>query len=342
MTRVLWALLGAILAVYPSAALSALVTSWLFGLNTPSLAEEVANGDRTSLIQTALVGGLMGALAAFGVFLRIAYFCMGCGLLFAFLLVPQILEDWLVGEPNVELRWERFDQFAAPLLMAVLLGIWGVVLERHPIDPLGVVRERVRAVLRLMPSGSKARLALLLLALGVTVGAGFVDHQRCYQSLNAALVNEMHNLDDADHLRRLIHSGADVRTHGLRGETALMAAAEMGASDVLRDLLERGADVNAADQDGATALARAVRIGRLDIVRPLLAAGAEVNTQDVNGRSALHWATLGNHTELVKALLEARADVNGRDKNGRTALADAIDFKRHRIVRLLEQAGDTK
>ena len=71
-----------------------------------------------------------------------------------------------------------------------------------------------------------------------------------------------------------LDAGADANAKGHRDRTALMCAAEAGASEVVALLLSAGADPNAVSTDGWTALERAELRGHAGVVTALEGAGA--------------------------------------------------------------------
>jgi ankyrin repeat protein len=77
--------------------------------------------------------------------------------------------------------------------------------------------------------------------------------------------------------------------HG--GFTALLFAAQLGASDAVRTLAAAGTDLNLADPDGITPLAMAIINGNYDVAKLLVDKGANVNATDRVGRAPLFFAT---------------------------------------------------
>lgn len=71
-----------------------------------------------------------------------------------------------------------------------------------------------------------------------------------------------------------LDAGADANAKGSRDRTALMCAAEAGATEVVSMLLSAGADPNAVSEDGWTAIDRAELHGHANIVESLESAGA--------------------------------------------------------------------
>ena len=73
--------------------------------------------------------------------------------------------------------------------------------------------------------------------------------------------------------RQLLAAGAAVNAIGMRGQTALMRAAENGQTEIVKLLLEAGADWRPKDESGMTALGYAQAY--YDIEELLWRAGAE-------------------------------------------------------------------
>ncbi|OWM73004.1 integrin-linked protein kinase 1 [Punica granatum] len=79
--------------------------------------------------------------------------------------------------------------------------------------------------------------------------------------------------------------------------------------------------------------------GDLEGVEELLDSGVDVNFKDIDDRTALHIAACQGLTDMAALLLKRRADVNPKDRWGSTPLADAIYYKKHGVIKLLEEHG---
>jgi ankyrin repeat protein len=124
----------------------------------------------------------------------------------------------------------------------------------------------------------------------------------------------------------------------------LRAASQDGDADRVRELLESGADVNGASKEGVTALMKACSAGHLECVRVLLAAGATIEGEPVGsgftpGFTAWMAANLSGNLEIIRALLRAGANVNEVNGEGGTALMVASYLRRPEIARALLEAG---
>lgn len=102
----------------------------------------------------------------------------------------------------------------------------------------------------------------------------------------------------------LIAAGADVNERDSFRRTPLMAAAGYSLGST-RQLLAAGADVNAIAMRGETALMKAAENGQTEIVKLLLEAGADWRPKDESGMTALGYAQ--GHWEITETLRQAGA-----------------------------------
>lgn len=79
--------------------------------------------------------------------------------------------------------------------------------------------------------------------------------------------------------------------------------------------------------------------GDLEGIKKLLACGTDVNFRDMDQRTALHVAACQGCVDVAKLLLEHGADVDPRDRYGSTPFADAMHYKNHEVIKLLERYG---
>ncbi|XP_050233946.1 integrin-linked protein kinase 1 isoform X2 [Mercurialis annua] len=79
--------------------------------------------------------------------------------------------------------------------------------------------------------------------------------------------------------------------------------------------------------------------GDLDGIRELLDSGVDVNFRDIDNRSALHLAACQGYTDVGALLLDYGAEIDPKDRWGSTPLADAIYYKNHDVIKLLEKRG---
>jgi ankyrin repeat protein len=118
---------------------------------------------------------------------------------------------------------------------------------------------------------------------------------------------------DAEAVRGLIRSGADVRTANLFGATPLMLAAVTGNTEVIRLLLDAGAPADAANAEGQTALMVVARTGSVEAAKLLLRKGAKIGAREQwGGQTALMWAAAQGQPEMIRFLVSRGALVNER------------------------------
>ncbi|KAM7500597.1 hypothetical protein LguiA_025011 [Lonicera macranthoides] len=79
--------------------------------------------------------------------------------------------------------------------------------------------------------------------------------------------------------------------------------------------------------------------GDLEGIIELLDSGTDVNFRDIDDRTALHVSACHGCIEVVELLLERGAEVDPKDRWGSTPLADAIHYKNHDVIKLLEKNG---
>lgn len=103
----------------------------------------------------------------------------------------------------------------------------------------------------------------------------------------------------------------------LCGATALLYAAQSGATRQVSLLLRAKAAVNVCDERDKTPVMVAVDNDHIEVLRLLCAAGADVNKADHTGRTPLESAGALGKAALVQVLLEAKADVDRGEKPGR-------------------------
>ncbi|KAL6991296.1 hypothetical protein U1Q18_009413 [Sarracenia purpurea var. burkii] len=82
-----------------------------------------------------------------------------------------------------------------------------------------------------------------------------------------------------------------------------------------------------------------VNEGDLEGIKELLNSGTDLNFRDIDDRTALHVAACQGFGDVVELLLENGAEVDPKDRWGSTPLADAIHYKNHDAIKLLEKYG---
>ncbi|GAB2242780.1 hypothetical protein Droror1_Dr00019555 [Drosera rotundifolia] len=79
--------------------------------------------------------------------------------------------------------------------------------------------------------------------------------------------------------------------------------------------------------------------GDLETMKEMLESGIDVNFRDIDRRTALHVAACQGLREVVEFLVKSGAEIDSEDRWGSTPLADAIYYKNHDVVKLLESYG---
>ncbi|KAF5810804.1 putative protein kinase TKL-Pl-5 family [Helianthus annuus] len=106
-----------------------------------------------------------------------------------------------------------------------------------------------------------------------------------------------------------------------------------------------GSESEDEEVDGSDLIDPRVRLmffsseGDLDGIKELLESGTDVNFKDIDNRTALHVAACQGFCDVAELLLNAGADVDPKDRWGSTPLADAIHYKNHDMIKLLEKHG---
>ncbi|XP_057979333.1 protein VAPYRIN-like [Malania oleifera] len=124
-----------------------------------------------------------------------------------------------------------------------------------------------------------------------------------------------------------------------RGEEVLTAA-RRGEAEHLRRLLQSGATANHRDQYGLTPLHAAAIKGHRDAALVLIAQGIDVECEDSEGHRPLHLAVEGGSAATVEAIVcIGRANVNAKTKRGATPLYMATTMGYDDVVRFLLEKG---
>ena len=122
---------------------------------------------------------------------------------------------------------------------------------------------------------------------------------------------------DSTYLNYLLARGADPNLKNNRGETALLIAANLGATDIVENLVKHGANVNLGNASGETALIRAVQRRDTTMVRSLIDLGADPDQKDLmQGSSARDYAHQDTRTPAIAALIDAAKKKERRAVSG--------------------------
>ena len=126
------------------------------------------------------------------------------------------------------------------------------------------------------------------------------------------------------------------------GRPLILDAALRGQADAVRQLIASGADIASRDDDGSTALALAAAAGQVAALDVLLSAGAEVDARNTSGETALMRAAAKGHSDAVERLLENKADATATRPGGASALSMAVRGCHDPVVRtLISHGADT-
>ncbi|XP_057797652.1 integrin-linked protein kinase 1-like isoform X2 [Salvia miltiorrhiza] len=105
------------------------------------------------------------------------------------------------------------------------------------------------------------------------------------------------------------------------------------------DDLEEQEENDVIDIDPGLKLMYLVNGGDLDGIKELLESGVDVNFRDIDHRTALHVAACQGYDDVAQLLLENGAKADSCDRWGSMPLADAIHYKNHGVIKLLEKHG---
>jgi ankyrin repeat protein len=136
----------------------------------------------------------------------------------------------------------------------------------------------------------------------------------------------------------------DVNALSPRKWTALMMAAEIGATKVAKTLLAaKGVKTDIQNMEGRTALHIAAANNHVGVVKLLLSHKAKLDIRDNKGWTAFLYAARNGHADVLKALKEKKQDMNETTtKSGWTGLHLAAEMGRVNAVKFLVQNGAKK
>ena len=126
--------------------------------------------------------------------------------------------------------------------------------------------------------------------------------------------------------------------HRSTDRESLFSAVEKDDEQSVAKLLKR-VDVDARDENDYTALLLAAETGATKSVGTLLKAGADRDARDSYGRSAVYAAAVGGKDAAVEKLLEAGASPTNADRDGRGPFWAACATRDTKIAARLLQAG---
>lgn len=161
----------------------------------------------------------------------------------------------------------------------------------------------------------------------------------------------LHYSSNAEIVKRLVESGANVNARNVYGDTPLMGVTVCGGVGWTKGekgieeaeyLVEHGADVNAKNLWGETVLTRAVASQgpNWGKVKYLVDNKSDVNVKTYYGTTPLMLAVSLRFLDVVKYLVEHGADPNAQDHVGNTALhfVKSVEIMKY----LVEHGADLK
>jgi ankyrin repeat protein len=111
-------------------------------------------------------------------------------------------------------------------------------------------------------------------------------------------------------VKRLVESGADVKTTRKDGTSTLAIASQAGDLRTVEFLLKHGANVNPTVTNALTPITAAAFAGDAKLVRRLLDHGANPNVDAGFAGHALNFALYSHHGDVARLLIERGADLH--------------------------------
>ena len=176
--------------------------------------------------------------------------------------------------------------------------------------------------------------------------ANAIDEKYASTALLIAIISQSKILNDSFSFGRqtqtqalktihvLIEGGADIEAQDKFGNTAILIANAIEATEIVEILKKAGASETGIER--ATFI-KAAEAGKMELVRELLDAGIDVNLANHRGQTALMLASVEGHIDTVHMLIEAGADLNINHSG--TALIAAIEGGHSEVAQMLIQAG---
>lgn len=140
--------------------------------------------------------------------------------------------------------------------------------------------------------------SILLLVAFSTFNVTFAQEKRA-RTLHDAVIG-----GDANEVKTMLSSGADINQKNRMGGTPLQTAIMKRQKDVALLLIASGAEVNNRDNGGQTALSEAVKFGDKEIIEQLIAKKVDINAITRGGENALSLAKKNGNTEIVDLLVK--------------------------------------
>ena len=141
------------------------------------------------------------------------------------------------------------------------------------------------------------------------------------KELNMELVRAVRT-KNVKKVQLLLKQGADVnKITWISEHTVLQLAILNGNREIAQTLIESGANINAKNMKGETALITAAQRGDINISQLLIVNGAKLGSRTKDNWTALHWASVGEDNEKLSRLLLAHgAHLNVKNNEGNTPL----------------------
>ena len=155
---------------------------------------------------------------------------------------------------------------------------------------------------------------------------------------NLSIVREA-ALGNADSVRNLAKSGADVNAIDENGDTAVVIASANGHKEAVAALIESGANINQSDGKGETAIAAAIRAQNSEMVKTLYEKGADLNQAVKSGETPLMLASQLGLGDIAQFLTQAGVDLNAKGLNGKTAMYIAVAAGALQLAQIIIKAG---
>ena len=146
-------------------------------------------------------------------------------------------------------------------------------------------------------------------------------------------------LGNADSVRNLAKSGADVNAVDENGDTAVVVASANGHKEAVTALIELGANINQSDGKGETAIAAAIRAQNSEMVKTLYEKGADLNQAVKSGETPLMLASQLGLGDIAQFLTQAGVDLNAKGLNGKTAMYIAVAAGALQLAQIIIKAG---
>jgi len=144
--------------------------------------------------------------------------------------------------------------------------------------------------------------------------------------------------NDTVEVQRLLAANADPNKGQLIGMSPIFFAIGHQNAEMLRMLVRSGANVMASDREGSTTLMWAAfnETGKTELVQELLNLGVDVNARNQSGETALDWALRRGNTPVVALLRKAGASEDGRIK---TSIEQAVGLLQNSGVTFYKGSG---